>query len=584
MTRDGGDRRKDDAAALRASESDDDVAPGGLDVSPDSDDERAPGVDAGRFRSAVASAWWQRVLFEPAHYELTRFAVLRLLGFVYFVAFGSLALQVLPLYGAHGLAPIAIDVPALREQLGPSAYWRYPTLFWCSAFTSDSALLAGAIAGTLLSVAVLAGVTNGGVFLVMWILYGSYVHGTRYFYWYGWEMQLLETGLLAVFMCPWRSVRPLPTERVPVVTIWLLKWIVFRVMIGSALIKLRGDPCWRDLTCLDYHFETQPNPNPLSPFFHFAPHAVHAAGVVFTHFVELVVPWFAFGTRRIRHAAGALLVLLQATLIASGNLSFLNWLTIVPALACFDDTAYAFLVRLVRSVVDGVRAAATRPATRPPTEPRLRTATRPPSRPLAIAAAAYGVLVAILSVPVVFNLLSSEQEMNASFEPLAIVNTYGAFGSVDRTRTELILEGSSAETFPAEGDWHEYELPCMPGDPKRRPCIVSPYQHRLDWQMWFVGNGMAQGAVVEGEPWFVHLLWQLLSGEPAAKQLLAVDPFPSAPPHWLRGVLYRYEFAPLGNRDGAWWTRRRLRVVLRPITKEDALLRAYVEAQGWPDR
>jgi hypothetical protein len=583
MTRAGngegqGEGGADQAAGLRASESDDDVAPGGLDVSPDSDGEGSQSEDVAPFRSAVASAWWQRILFEPAQYELTRFAVLRLLGFVYFVAFGSLALQVLPLYGSHGLAPIAMDLPSLREQVGASAYWRFPTPFWFGA--PDGALIAGAVGGTLLSLAVLAGVTHGGVLLALWLLYGSYVHGTRYFYWYGWEMQLLETGFLAVFMCPWRSLRPWPAERVPVITIWLLKWIVFRVMVGSALIKLRGDPCWRDLTCLDYHFETQPNPNPLSPFFHFAPHAVHAAGVVFTHFVELVVPWFAFGTRRIRHAAGVLLVLLQVLLIASGNLSFLNWLTIVPALACFDDTAYASVLGFARSVTARVRGGGARPVTHPVPRPAMR----PASRPMAIAAAVYGLLVAILSVPVVLNLLSSDQEMNASFEPLDLVNTYGAFGSVDRTRNELILEGSSAETLPAEDGWREYELPCMPGDPKRRPCFVSPYQHRLDWQMWFVGNGVAQGGPVEGDPWFVHLLWQLLSGESEAKHLLAVDPFPNAPPRWIRGVLYRYEFAPLGNRDGAWWTRRRLRVVLRPITRADPLLRAYVEAQGWPDR
>jgi hypothetical protein len=572
MTRDDSSERVDGGRGGFAGESDDDVAPGGVDISPDSAPDRAGEDDAGPFRSALASAWWQRILFEPAQYELTRFAVLRLLGFVYFVAFGSLALQVLPLYGAHGLAPIAIDLASLREQVGASAYWRFPTLFWFGAFTSDGALLAGAVAGTLLSLALLAGVTNGAVLVALWILYGSYVHGTRYFYWYGWEMQLLETGLLAVFMCPWRSVQPLPAERVPVLTIWLLKWVVFRVMVGSALIKLRGDPCWRDLTCLDYHFETQPNPNPLSPFFHFAPHVVHAAGVVFTHFVELVVPWFAFGTRRFRHTAGALLVFLQLTLIASGNLSFLNWLTIVPALACFDDTAYAFLLRLARPLIARVR---------PGWAPTL--ATRATSRPMAIAAAVYGLLVAILSVPVVLNLLSSEQEMNASFEPLDLVNTYGAFGSVDRTRNELILEGSSAETPPAEDGWREYELPCMPGNVKRRPCLVSPYQHRLDWQMWFVGNRVAQGGPVEGDPWFVHFVWQLLSGEPSAKRLLAVDPFPGAPPRWIRGVLYRYQFAPLGNRDGAWWTRRRLRVVLRPFTREDPLLRAYGQAQGWPD-
>lgn len=33
----------------------------------------------------------------------------------------------------------------------------------------------------------------------------------------------------------------------------------------------------------------------------------------------------------------------QVILIISGNLSFLNWLTIVPSLACFDDAALGFL-------------------------------------------------------------------------------------------------------------------------------------------------------------------------------------------------------------------------------------------------
>lgn len=34
---------------------------------------------------------------------------------------------------------------------------------------------------------------------------------------------------------------------------------------------------------------------------------------------------------------------LQVVLIVSGNLSFLNWLTIVPSLACFDDASLGFL-------------------------------------------------------------------------------------------------------------------------------------------------------------------------------------------------------------------------------------------------
>src|SRR5262249_3572575 len=116
------------------------------------------------------------------------------------------------------------------------------------------------------------------------------------------------------------------------------RWLIFRIMFGAGLIKLRGDPCWRDLTCLYYHYETQPIPNPLSWWLHFRAHWFHQFGVLWNHFIELIVPWFGFGPRVVRHIVGVLLVSFQMILIVSGNLSFLNWLTIVPALACFDDS------------------------------------------------------------------------------------------------------------------------------------------------------------------------------------------------------------------------------------------------------
>ena len=199
-------------------------------------------------------------------------------------------------------------------------------------------------------------------------------------------------------------------------------------MIGAALIKLRNDGCWRDLSCLDYHFETQPNPNPLAYSLHHAPHGVHVVGVLFNHFVELVVPWFVFGFRRWRHGAGALLVALQVTLILSGNLSFLNWLTIVPALACFDDTALVRLLPKARRDALLARFAALAP---PKTQKRVMYV--------------LGTVVGLLSVGPAVNLASCDQSMNRSFEPFELVNTYGAFGDVDRERYEVILEGTSDE-------------------------------------------------------------------------------------------------------------------------------------------
>lgn len=507
------------------------------------------------------TSWWQRLTDDPSSYELTRFVILRLLALVYLFAFFSLALQLEPLIGSHGLVPAGQFLAAKKAELGGDAYWRIPTLFWLTS--SDRAMLGAAWLGVVLSAGALAGVTSAPLQLALWILYSSLVRVGQIFYGYGWELQLLETGLLSVFLCPLRPAGPFPRAATPKIVVGLLRWLIFRVMLGAALIKLRNDPCWRDLTCLDYHFETQPNPGPLAWGLHHAPHFVHVAGVLFNFFVELIAPWFAFGPRRWRHAAGVCLVALQVTLILSGNLSFLNWLTIVPALACFDDTAF---LRFVPARWRGRLAA------------RIELAS--PSVQQTRVAKALLAVVAIFSVAPVINLLSCEQEMNGSFDPLAIVNTYGAFGSVDRARYEVILEGT-AEPGP-RAEWREYELPCMPGSPRRRPCVVGPYQHRLDWQMWFVGNGAAHGEAVEREPWLVHLVWQLLMGESLPKRLLARDPFPGAPPLRIRAGLWEYRFTD-SRADGAWWIRKRVGEFLPPLSLESGPLRDYVRAYAWPD-
>ena len=215
----------------------------------------------------------------------------------------------------------------------------------------------------------LSGYANALILLVLWALYSSFVHAGQVWYGYGWEIQLLETGLLACFLCPLFDGRPFPKRPPPVPVIWLFRWLAMRIMWGAGLIKLRGDACWADLSCLYYHYQTQPIPNPLSRYLHFAPRWFHQAGVLFNHLVELIAPFFAFGPRWARHAAGALFVLFQAFLIASGNLSFLNWLTIVPALACFDDSVWSRLLprRLVARAERAARdaeesAAGRRPA------------------------------------------------------------------------------------------------------------------------------------------------------------------------------------------------------------------------------
>jgi hypothetical protein len=492
-------------------------------------------------------------------YWLTRFLILRLLGVVYLVAFLVLVNQVLPLVGGDGLLPAQDYLARLAQHFGSrgAAALQLPSLFWLGI--SDRALLGGAWAGVALAAVVVAGFANAPLMLLLWALYMSFVNVGQDWYGYGWEIQLLETGFLAAFLCPPIDARPFPRLPPPTAVVWLFRWLIVRIMLGAGLIKLRGDPCWRDLTCLYYHYETQPLPNPVSWWLHFRPHWFQNLGVVFNHVAELVAPWFVAWPRVARLAAGAVMLAFQLTLIVSGNLSFLNWLTIVPILACFDD---GFLRHVLprRLVARAERAAAE----------------AVPSRAHAAVAFALVALVAVLSMGPVRNLVSPGQRMNTSFDRLALVNTYGAFGSVGRLRPEIVFEGTRDASPGDDSDWRAYEFRCKPGDVTRRPCVCAPYQYRLDWQIWF-----AAMSTPEHYPWTLHLVWKLLHNDRGALSLLANDPFPDGPPRWIRARRFRYEFAPPGEPGGAWWKRTLVEEWLPPLSVDDERLRRFLRAYGW---
>ncbi|MHB2020678.1 MAG: lipase maturation factor family protein, partial [Candidatus Xenobia bacterium] len=354
-----------------------------------------------------------------ATYWLTRFAILRLLGLVYLVAFLVAAHQNPGLIGSDGLTPVG---PFLHSvQASP---WQLPTLFWLNS--SDAALSTVAWSGVVLSALVLLGFANAVVMAILWALYMSIVHVGQDWYSFGWEIQLLETGFLSIFLCPLLDLRPFPRTPPQLPVIWLFRWLGFRIMIGSGLIKLRNDACWHNLTCLDHFFETQPIPNPVSRVLQFLPPPVLHFGVLWNHFVELVCPWFSFGPRLARHLAGLIMISFQVFLIIGGNLAFLNWLTIVPFLACLDDSLWQRVMpkRLVEMADRAAEQAVE-------------------SKPVRASAWLVTALVAVLSIGPVENLISPQQAMNRSFEPFELVNTYGAFGTVGQTRDEIIFEGSS---------------------------------------------------------------------------------------------------------------------------------------------
>jgi hypothetical protein len=487
---------------------------------------------------------------------LGRFLILRLLGLVYLMAFLTLALQGPALIGPDGLEParLLLDEVAASSGGRGAGFWQLPSLFWLG--TGDGALRAAGWLGAALSLAVLAGWANAIILALLCALQISITAVGGTFYGFGWELQLVETGFLCTFLCPLLDGRAFPRRAPPRAVIFLLRWLAVRIMWGAGLIKLRGDPCWRELTCLDFHFETQPIPNPLSLWFHRLPHGVHEIGVAFNHVVEVIVPFFVFGPRRVRIGAALLLAALQVILLASGNLSFLNWLTLVPILACLDDGVWrAILPRALVARAARARVVATH------------------SRPMGATAALVTLLVAVLSVAPVLNLISGRQLMNSAFTRLPLVNTYGAFGTVGRVRDQLVVEGTDEPVITTETRWRPYAFECQPGDPRRRPCWMSPYHYRLDWLMWFAAMGRPRDY-----PWAVNLVAKLLAADPNALSLLAGDPFGGTPPRFVRVEHYVYQFVPRGA--PGWWRRTHVGPWLPPVSRDNEELRAFLRAAG----
>ncbi|XP_007528129.1 lipase maturation factor 1 isoform X7 [Erinaceus europaeus] len=518
----------------------------------------------------------------PGTFWLTRVVLLRALAFVYSVAFLVAFWQNKQLIGDRGLLPCRLYLRRLRQhfrgRVGWDAVSAAPTLLWLLDWSHmDANLDALALLGLALSSFVLlSGCANMLLMAILWVLYTSLVNVGQAWYSFGWESQLLETGFLAIFLCPlWtlsRLPRWTPTSRI---VLWGFRWLIFRIMLGAGLIKIRGDRCWWDLTCMDYHYETQPVPNPAAYFLHQSPWWVHRFETLSNHFLELVVPFFIFLGRRMCALHGALQLLFQAILILSGNLSFLNWLTMVPSFACFDDATLGFLFP---SGPGGLKARVLQLQ-----EDSVHGAQPPPKRSCVVRRVvhlALGLLLAWLSVPVVVNLLSPSQVMNTSFHPLRIVNTYGAFGSITRERTEVVLQGTASPNASApDAEWQEYEFKCKPGGLWRRPCLLSPYHHRLDWLMWF-----AAFQTYEQNEWILHLAGKLLANDAEAASLLALNPFAGRPPpRWLRGEHFRYKFSRLAGRhasDGKWWIRKRIGPYFPPVGLQD--LRDYFRERGWP--
>ncbi len=491
----------------------------------------------------------------PLAYLVSQKLILIGMGWMYFLAFYGAYRQNEGLMGSKGLVPskewfdkvqVSYKCPSTETTL--ERLWNphcrkgfvdYPSLFWWFDLSDENTSTLLLVGMTISAFCVFGRSSSTAIWLFLWILYFSVVTsaGGTSFYQYGWESQVLETGFLCAFLCQnwlwpidmtWNSTRATQHSSSPLV-LWLFRWLSFRISIGAGMIKIRGDSCWTQKTCLLYHFETQPIPSPLSFVFHFLPEWMLRRAVDLDLFVQVYTSWFVLlPTLRVvrwkflRRLAGMSLLLVRiggliqtgfmANIALSGNMSMLNHLTILPALASLDDACYPLWLR--NFILDRFFGKPSRQSQHQAayfwkwSSPRVWI---------------HGVLFAgilFLSIPVVENLLElggTRQIMNTSFGSFRLVNSYGAFGSVGKQRYEPIISiayGAEEDSPQSQLEWIEIEFPCKPGSLNRRPCFCAPYHYRLDWNIWFIGFKPHSNYLNRRETWLYHLLEKILEENP----------------------------------------------------------------------
>ncbi|HKK28396.1 MAG TPA: lipase maturation factor family protein [Gemmatimonadota bacterium] len=489
----------------------------------------------------------------------------RLLGVVYLAAFLSLLVQVDGLLGPGGILPVGDYLSAIRGAFGAGAYGMAPTLLWLGQGTGWLVGLAagGALAAALLVLDIVPLASGAAA----WAAYLSLTVGGQVFLGYQWDVLVVEAGFLALFLLPARGGALRASggrglARPPFVAVGLCWWLLFRLVLESGLVKLTsGDPTWRRLTALRYHFHTQPLPNPVAFWADALPAWLAGAATAGTLLVELGAPLLLLLPRRARHLGAWVIIVFQLLIAATGNYGFLNLLTIVLALLAFDDAAWrGALARLGpgRRLLE-----------------RLGTPVRDASgRGRRVAAGVFAVVAVTVGAGQVARTAGADvtpapvRAVEGALSPFDVVNGYGLFAVMTTRRPEIVLEGRDSA-----GDWKPYDFRDKPDRTDEAPPQVEPHMPRLDWQMWFaaltaersMARGGGRGAY---DPWFLRFVGRLLRGAPAVTGLLAPDtPFRDEPPDAIRARLFDYRFTTPSTRraTGRWWSRREMGTYLPPV-------------------
>jgi lipase maturation factor 1 len=511
----------------------------------------------------------------PPTYFWARRWFLRMLGLIYLIAFVSLWVQVEGLVGSNGMSPVSRFLPTVRQQLGPDAYFLLPTLCWLDSSNAFLNFLCGG--GVVLSLLLIFGIAPALLLAPLFVFYLSLTIAGQVFLNFQWDVLLLEIGFLSIFFAPWQlwprdliwwpgSAHPATAAPISRGALFLLKFLLFKLMLMSGVVKLTsGDDCWgwlkqsfqwSALTALDYHYWSQPLPTVFAWWADQSPEWFKHFSVAFCLAVEIIVPFFIWAPRRPRLMAAGLIIFLQIIIALTGNYCFFNLLTIALCLLLIDDVAIGRSRRDFPAHING-----------PPNASPARTRRALSTQLCSYAALAVIVVTLPINTWLVFSAFKPQSrppgwlaKFYEHLEAFRIVNGYGLFRVMTKDRGEIVIEGSTDGI-----EWLPYEFKWKPGNVKRAPVWCAPHQPRLDWQMWFAALDAP-----EQNPWLIGLIVRLLEGSRDVTGLLAHDPFPDKPPHYIRAMFYRYRFTTPEERrqTGAWWKRQELREYLPTISRD----------------
>ena len=464
----------------------------------------------------------------------------RWMALIYLLAFCSLGTQVLGLIGQHGILPVADFLHYISQEAGSSRYWAAPTLGWFNH--SNEALMFLCWGGAFLSILLFLGILPTLCSFLLWIFYLSLTVLGQDFLGFQWDNLLLETGFLLIFLTPsLLNIKPQfkASFHPSIIVVWLLRWLLFRLMFESGIIKLlSGDVNWSHLTALTYHYWTQPLPNIISWYANQLPMWFQKLSCLVVFAVELIFPFFILCGRWGRLIAFFGITVLQLLIILTGNYCFFNLLAIGLCLTLLEDEHWRVFAR----------------------SDATKQSFKINDTKISEGGIYYNILTAIVAVFIVIvssglmldsfchlSLPKPVEKLITVVSPMRSINNYGLFAVMTTERNEITLEGSN------DGDqWLSYEFRYKPGDINQAPKWVMPFQPRLDWQMWFAGLSSWRE-----NPWVVNLMERLLQGEPTVVNLLAVNPFKDHPPKYIQATFWGYHFTNFKTRasNGAWWQR-----------------------------